>query len=300
MSASAGPVGTGPEDRHEMRDGRLSAAVLARGAELCSLRHAEAELLWDAGPAWPRHSPVLFPIVGRLREDTLRRAGRAYRLTQHGFARDRGFSWLERGPAKCRLALEDDEASRAAFPFPFRLELDYRLEAGRLRIGYRVVNTGTMILPAALGAHPAFRWPLSPAVAPEAHRLIFAQDEPDPVRRLRGGLLLAEPEPTPVRGRELSLSRALFAADALVLDRVRSRSLRYVAPGAAGLEIGWDGFPQLGLWSRDGGEFLCIEPWYGTADPVGFEGDFLEKPGLRLIPPGEAWTSEWWVRPEPA
>ncbi|MGI4941983.1 MAG: aldose 1-epimerase family protein [Janthinobacterium lividum] len=285
------------EARHEMGDGRLTVAVLAEGAELCSLRHAEAgELLWGAGPAWPRHSPVLFPIVGRLAGDTLRHAGRTYPLSQHGFARDRRFRWEERDAASCRLVLEDDAATRTAFPFPFRLELHYALADATLRVGYRVTNTGNAVLPCSLGAHPAFRWPLAPGIAAESHRLLFAVEEPAPVRRLEGGLLRADPEPTPVEGRVLPLRRTLFAADALILDQLASRSLRYEAPGAAGLELGWDGFAQLGLWSREGGDFLCIEPWHGVADPAGFEGDFTDKPGVMLIAPGETRELGWWVR----
>ncbi|HTR18054.1 MAG TPA: aldose 1-epimerase family protein [Acetobacteraceae bacterium] len=283
--------------RHEMTDGHISVTVQAQGGELCSLRDAQAgELLWQAGPAWPRHAPVLFPIVGRLRDDTLRHNGRSYRLTQHGFARDRLFAWEERDGTSCRLVLEDDAATRSVFPFAFRLELRYAVAGGMLRVGYRVVNTGDTALPASLGAHPAFCWPLAPGVAPEKHWLEFAVDEPASVRRLQEGLLRPDPEPTPIRGRVLPLEPALFATDALILDRPASRSLRYVAPGAVELELGWEGFTQLGLWSRAGGAFLCIEPWYGMADPVGFDGEFTDKPGVMLVAPGKSWEVGWWVR----
>jgi galactose mutarotase-like enzyme len=176
------------------------------------------------------------------------------------------------------------------------LELSYSLNAGVLRVGYRVTNTGKVVLPVSLGAHPAFRWPLVPGVALDDHRLDFAADEPAPVRRLEGGLLRPNPEPTPIVNRSLALRRELFAADALILDKPSSRSLRYVAPGSMSLEIGWEGFRQLGLWSRKDGEFLCIEPWHGMADPVGFKADFIQKPGVVLIEPGEEWEAGWWVR----
>jgi galactose mutarotase-like enzyme len=287
--------------QHRLDDGGLSVVVLAAGAELASLRHpATGELLWQAGPAWPRHAPVLFPIVGRLNGDTLRHEGRTYRLTQHGFARDRRFAWAAREATTCRLVLEDDAETRAMFPFAFRLEVNYALAEGGLRVTYRITNTGEGVLPTGLGAHPAFRWPLAPGVAPEAHVLEFAAEETAPVRRLKDGLLRPEPEPTPIQGRVLPLNRALFAADALILDQPASHSLCYGAPNGPALELGWEGFPQLGLWSRAGGDFLCIEPWHGMADPVGFDGPFTAKPGLMLIPPGESREAGWWVRVEAA
>ncbi len=283
--------------RHVMRDGPLAVTVLAQGAEPCSLHHASAgEMLWQAGPAWPRHAPVLFPVVGRLNGDVLRHAGQVFRMTQHGFARDRRFEWLARDAASCRLVLCDDAASRAAFPFPFRLEVGYRLDGAGLHVMYDVTNPGEAALPVSIGAHPAFRWPLAPGVPPEAHRLVFAADEPAPVRRLQDGLLRAEPEPTPVCGRVLALAPALFEADALILDHPASRSLRYEAPGCHGLELGWDGFVQLGLWSRAGAEFVCIEPWHGLADAVGFAGEVSARPGGLLLAPGETRRLGWRVR----
>ena len=122
--------------------------------------------------------------------------------------------------------------------------------------------------------------------------LEFEQPEPAPVRRLSGGLLRAGGEPSPIRGDTLALAPGLFADDAVILDQVASRSVRYTAPGAEVIEVSWDGFEQLGVWTRMTGDdacadFLCIEPWHGTASPVDFAGEFRDKPGLMLIPPGD-------------
>src|SRR5271157_1885475 len=105
-------------DSHRLTNGTIAAEIKAAGAELCSLRREGGpELLWQAAPIWPRHAPNLFPIVGRLKDDRLRHRGREYRLTQHGFARDRRFAWAETSGASCRLVLEDDAATRAIYPF---------------------------------------------------------------------------------------------------------------------------------------------------------------------------------------
>ena len=278
-------------NRHEMSNGTLSATVKADGAELCSLRDADGkEMLWQAGPIWPRHAPVLFPIVGRLKGDTLRHAGKSYRLTQHGFARDKRFAWLSREATACRLVLHEDAETRAAYPFAFRLEIAYALDHHCLEQSFTVTSTGLEELPASVGAHPAFIWPLADGVDKAAHVLEFAEPEPGAVARLIDGLLRPEPQPTPISGRRLALDPALFAADALILPRPASRSVRYSAPGTATIEVAWDGFRQLGIWSRAGGNFLCIEPWHGTASPVDFDGEFRAKPGLMLIAPGEQRT----------
>ena len=280
-------------DRHELSNAYLAATVKSDGAELCSLRDASGtELLWQADPIWPRHAPVLFPIVGRLKDDTLRHNGKSYHLTQHGFARDRRFAWLTRTATSCRLVLHDDTETRALYPFAFRLEVAFTLDDDALEQSFTVTNTGRELLPASVGAHPGFVWPLTDTAGKAVHVLEFELDEPAPVRRLAGGLVKPAPESSPIKGRQLKLEPALFTADALILDQVASRSLRYTAPGAEAIEVSWAGFRELGVWSRMTGagecaDFVCIEPWCGTASPVDFDGEFRDKPGLMLIPPGD-------------
>lgn len=273
------------QDRHRLDNGQLTVAVLAHGAELCSLRRGGAELLWQAGPEWARHAPVLFPIVGRLAGDTLRHDGRGYRMTQHGFARDRGFRWLDRSASSCRLELSDDAESREIYPFAFRLEIGYELFGPTLLQTLILHNPARTPLPASLGLHPAFRWPL--AGVKTDWRLVFDMDEPAPIRRLAGGALGPEPLPTPVAGRVLALDEALFAADAIIMTEPASRGLTFTGPvGAPALRLAWSGFPQLGIWSKPGADFLCVEPWHGYASPAGFDGDFAAKPGAMLLAPG--------------
>jgi len=279
-------------DRHDFGAAGLSACVMAHGAELCLLRDGTGrDYLWPADPVWPRHAPVLFPIVGRLRDDTLIHRGRSYRLTQHGFARDRRFAWVERTATGCVLALTDDDETRAMYPFGFRFEIRYAVSGTTLDITYTATNTGDEVLPASMGAHPAFRWPLVPGVAKEAYALTFEADEPEPLRGVVGGLLTEADRPSPIVGRTLALKEALFAADALILPKPASRWVRLAAAGGPTLTVAWEGFSQLGLWSRAGGDFVCIEPWCGMASPADFAGEFTEKPWLMLIPPGDSRTA---------
>ena len=290
-------------DQCPIKGDGLAAVVSAQGAELHSITTpAGRELLWQAGPEWPRHAPVLFPIVGRLANDRLLHHGVATTLTQHGFARDRAFTFIERAGAHCRLVLEDDEQSRAIYPFAFRLEIAYGIDGSTLTVSYHLTNTGLDVLPASLGAHPAFAWPLEPGLAASAHEILFDSEEPAPVRRVEGGLLHPEVEPSPVRGRRLELVPALFERDAVILEEPASRGLRYGIPDGPALRIGWTGFGQLGIWSKivGGGTapFLCIEPWNGLASPQGFDGEFQDKPHLMLLAPGTSASAAWTLTPE--
>ena len=286
---------------HVFGDDQLQVKVSDHGAELQSIRHARfGELQWDGGPAWPRRAPVLFPIIGKLNDATLRLPdGSTRHMGQHGFARDMKWRWLERGDAACTLALEDDDSTRAIYPWPFRLEVTYAVTDGALSARFTLTNPGEDTLPASLGAHPAFRWPLSPDVAPDDHRVVFAEPQGPTVRRLtKAGAIDPEPKPSPIDGRVLQVNRALFADDAIILDKPVGRALRYEAPGAVALEIAWDGFVELGMWTKpQAGAFLCVEPWHGFADPEGFDGPFTDKPGLMHLAPGETRELSWSMRP---
>lgn len=278
------------DDTHTIRSSTLTATIKAQGAELCSLKDGDGtEFVWRAGAEWPRHAPLLYPIVGRLANDELRHRGKAYRMTQHGFARDSRFVWGAREESRCTLVLEDSETTRALYPFAFRLTAGYALDESGLDLTLTIANTGKETLPASLGGHPAFNWPLQPGEMKESYALTFANTEPSPVRRLDGGLLRAATEPSPVEGTVLRLSESLFADDAIIFDRIESRSVRYAARQGTGpwLKMSWRGFRELGVWSKpSGAQFLCIEPWRGYASPASFGGEFSDKPGLMHIAPG--------------
>jgi galactose mutarotase-like enzyme len=276
----------------------LKASVKARGAELCRLQTGRGlDLLWDGDPAvWARQAPVLFPVVGALKDGRLVHQGRAYPMSRHGFARDREFRLVRLSAHSCTLRLRDDEATRAAYPFPFQLDLAFTTLGPELRVEYHLFNPGDQDLPASFGAHPAFRWPLVPDLPRSAHWLEFEKAEAARLPVLDAQGLLAGPDrPSPLEGRRLALEEGLFAQDALVFRAVQSRFVRYSAPGAPVLRVAWDGFPQLGVWSRPGAGFLCLEPWRGYASPAGFAGEFSLKPGVFLVRPGGTVSARYTV-----
>ena len=275
-----------PTDWTFAADG-LSASVKERGAELCSLKlNGVDELIWQAGAQWPRHAPNLFPIVGKLAGDRLHHEGQDYTLTQHGFARDLDFEWLERRGNGCRQRLASSPLTRDRYPFDFIFEIEHTIADAGLNIGYRVMNPSSEDIFASVGAHPAFCWPLADGVHKTGHRIVFEKDEPAPIRRLHNGLIATQPEPSPVEARTLLLDESLFVRDAMIFDRLESTSLVYTAEGLS-LQISWSGFEQLGLWMKPGADFICIEPWCGMASPENFDGPFTQKPGLFSLKPGE-------------
>ena len=280
--------------QHTLRCGDWEATVATRGAELQALRQGTRERLWNAGPLWPRHAPLLFPVVGALKGEHLRHQGSILPMPKHGFARDRDFTLVVASGTSCTLLLTDTPSTRAIYPWPFRLQVGYALSPQGLRMDIEIQNTGAEMLPASLGLHPAFPWPLVPGQPKAGHRLRFAQDEPGPLRRLdRDGLLGPAELPTPIQNRKLDLEERLFQEDALIFLEPHSRSLRFESEGGPALEVSWEGFPHLGIWTRPdrGPAFLCIEPWAGHASPTDWDGEFSQKPGAFLLAPGA--TRHW-------
>jgi galactose mutarotase-like enzyme len=268
----------------------LAAEIAPLGAELVRLTDADGrELLWDGDPAWwSGRAPILFPIVGALRHDRYLIDGRSYALPRHGFARRRIFTLHEHAADAATFRLVADEQTRADYPFDFILDMRFAIEGARLTMTASVTNEGEDSMPASFGFHPALRWPLPYGGARAEHRIRFEAEESAPVRRLdASGLLDPEPRPTPVEGRDLVLDDGLFAEDALIFDQLRSRRLRFGVPGNTQIEVGYQGIPQLGLWTKPGAGYLCIEPWQGHADPADHDGELADKPGMIAIAPGE-------------
>jgi galactose mutarotase-like enzyme len=279
-----------PTHEIEIASDSLSATISTSGAELIALRdERRRELLWDGNPLfWAGRAPLLFPMVGRAAGDKNRFGGADYPMAQHGFARRSIFEIHERKMEHCVLRLRPDDEMRRQYPFAFALFVTYRIAAATLSITARVVNEDDRPLPLSFGFHPAFRWPLPFGGARAEHRILFQEEETSPVYRLIDGYLAADAHPLPVEGRSLVLRDALFEAGALVFARPRSRSLRYGVPGRSEISIGFPDMPHLGVWTKPGAGFICLEPWQGYASRDDYTGEFAERPGVVTITPGQA------------
>ena len=271
--------------------GALTAAINPLGAELSSLRDAEGrELMTDADPTfWTGRAPLLFPVIGRCHDDRIVIDGRAYPMPKHGFARCSAFALIEHQAERALFRLEDNAETHAAYPFAFRLDASFAVENATLTTTISLHNPGDRPLLASFGFHPAFAWPLPYGAARADHGITFAAPEPGLLKRITPeGYSTAPVKPTPVTGAQLPLADALFEDDALVWDPVANRALRYGPPEGPWLDIAWDA-PRLGVWTKPGARYVCVEPWHGIADPEGFDGEFRDKPGVFEAAPGETW-----------
>ncbi|MFC9841598.1 aldose 1-epimerase family protein [Rhodococcus sp. NPDC127530] len=277
-------------DRTLLRNGRLTAAVNPVGAELCSLRNAaDLEMLWQAGPEWPRHAPVLFPVIGRMADDILVHNGMRYPMPQHGFARDVEFARVAVSATSAHFRLTDTARTDRYFPFSFVLDVQFDLGGDELSVTYRIGNPSSeATLPASIGVHPAFRWPLHDGDAKGSYRLEFSDLESAPVRRVDNVLLRADDQPNPVQGSSLPLHPGLFRDGAVILDQLSSTAVRYQSDDGEGLTLSWSGFEQLAIWSPpDDTDLLCIEPWFGLPSPADFDGEYRSKPAQLHLGPGQ-------------
>lgn len=271
----------------------LTAEISALGAELQSLATRDRrELQWDGDPAvWRGRAPILFPVIGLLEGGAYQWNDRSYPMPKHGFARHSTFEIVDATTSTAEFRLSASDATRAIYPFEFQLDIDFELVASTLTLSAVISNHGSDPMPASFGFHPALRWPLPFGAARAAHRIRFDAPEPAPVRRIdRNGFLLPDPVATPVVGDTLTLRDDLFVDDALIFDRLTSRSVSYGAFAGPQLRVDFGDFPTLGVWTKPGADFICIEPWHGFSDPVGFAGDIRDKPGIFEIAPGGTRT----------
>lgn len=278
---------------HEIASPALSASINPFGAELSHLRDASGrELMTDADPAyWSGRAPLLFPIVGALAGGTYRLDGADYPLPQHGFARQQAFDVVEQGPSRVVLRLIDNDATRAVYPFAFALDAAFTLEGATLAMDVTVANRDSRDMPASFGFHPAFAWPLPYGHARDAHRMIFAREEPGMLSSITPDALIGPADkPSPLDGRALRLEDGQFVPNALVWTHIESEALTYGAAGGPQLAMEFPGAPMLGIWTKPGAHYVCVEPWWGIADPQGFDGEIWDKPGMMRFAPGESRT----------
>lgn len=275
--------------RIALASGEWRAEIRTQGVELLVLRRGSRDLLWRQDPAWWEWTaPILFPVVARSPDNIVRVDGKPFPMPSHGFARDREFRVLDRGPAHATLELLDDARTRAHYPFAFALRFEVRVDAGGFFMAAEIENRDATPIPFGYGYHPAFVWPQEPA-ARAGHVCLFETPETETIRRAdkTTGLLRATRFPCPIAGRKLKLDDSLFVDGALQFDRLASRRLWFGRPGEEGLAIGFPDSPHLGIWTKPGAPYLCVEPWQGFAEAEGTDGELSRRPGVRMLAPGE-------------
>ena len=270
-----------------LNSGALSAVISTMGAELRSYTHAGRELLWQADPVfWDQTSPLLFPICGRAIGNRVTVGGRDYPMTIHGFAMTSAFRVLETRADFCRLELVPDDASRAQYPFDFRLQQDYQLEGQRLWLRSRVENTGTRPMPFSFGYHPGLSLPL-PGLKDQPHEVWLGNDAEPPAEEQRENFLTGGQIPSPfTRGRLAVTDASFFPSSSIITAGGAGQVLFYGTPERS-LMITWQGLENLVLWRPQGAGFLCVEPWQGLPTRIGAGSELAARPFSLTLAPGE-------------
>ncbi|WP_346355330.1 aldose 1-epimerase family protein [Azotosporobacter soli] len=275
----------------------ITASLDSLGAELTSLRLNEdgSEYLWQADAAhWGRHAPVLFPIVGRLRDNRCRIAGESYAMTQHGFARDMEFSVVEQSPDAVTYCLKADAATLKKYPYHFALCIEYRLCVNAINVAYRVENKMDTEMFFSIGAHPAFNCPLVSGETFADYYLEFEKMETIGNYLLEHGLLRLETKPLLKNEAVIGLNYPLFANDALVFKGLQSRVVSLKSRKSdKSVKVMFEGFPYLGIWSKEAAPFICLEPWYGVADLADEERAFEKKEGMQKLAAHETFRAAY-------
>jgi galactose mutarotase-like enzyme len=269
----------------------LTASIKHAGAELFSLKdNQNKEYIWEGNPDfWGKHSPVLFPIVGTLKNNTYTINGKEYQLPRHGFARDMEFQLINKTENSAVFSLQSNGETLKKYPFEFELQLIYTLKENTLDIEYKVINKSETKMPFSIGAHPAIALPENF----EDYAFQFEKEEDLKYSLLENDLISNQTEVLKTTENLVPLNYKLFENDALVFKTLESNSLTILENSKPYLKVAFEDFPSLGIWTKDKAPFVCIEPWFGYSDTAENSGDLFEKEGILILDAKQTFNSKF-------
>lgn len=277
----------------------LTVVVAEHGAELQSIKKEGKELLWQGDAKfWGRRSPVLFPIVGRVWDGKFRLLDKTYEMGQHGFARDMDFVVVGQSENAVDLELRSNAQTLALFPYNFVLTIGYELKENALLVKWTVKNTGANYMFFQIGAHPAFNLPDLDLTTNDrcyfafdcTHRMLYTQPE------LKGCVTPEVHELKLDADGLMKLDATSFDnCDTYVFENAQTQVVKMLNRNREPyITVKFDA-PLVAIWapmkSHKDCPFVCIEPWYGRCDYVGYEGDFASRPWINRLRAGEQFNS---------
>jgi galactose mutarotase-like enzyme len=278
----------------------LDVNINTKGAELTSIHSKETKLeyMWSGDPAfWGKWSPVLFPVVGTLKNDTYYFKGNGYKLSRHGFAREMEFDISKQTADSITFSLVSNQATQENYPFHFRFDIVYTLTENTISVTYKVTNTGNEELFFSVGGHPAFKVPLVDGTTYTDYYLEFSKNETAgrwPISK--EGLIEMAPETFLKNTNHLQLTKELFQQDALVFKNLQSDTVALRSSKTKnGLLFEYPSFPYLGIWAAKNADFVCIEPWCGIADSVATDQQLTHKEGINKLERAAVFERTWSV-----
>ncbi|WP_301156080.1 aldose 1-epimerase family protein [Gordonibacter sp. RACS_AR68] len=274
----------------------LAVRISSKGAELQSVVCEGIERMWSGDPAvWGRRAPLLFPLIGRLRDGWYANGGERVDAPMHGFCRDRAFAAEQVSGTHARFETTSDEGTRAVFPFDFLLRVDFSLEGATIVKTHTVENAGEVPMPFELGGHEAYETRLLPGERMADYYVRFEGADALGMFDMDEEGILALPKiEVPLEDGRLTKTPEQLGIDTVVLENVPGG--RVVLASAANpheVEVEFPDFPYLGIWTKAGqadARYLCLEPWSALPDAHFSPRELAERPGVRVLAPGERAT----------
>ena len=289
-----------------IKNEHLTVCVSEMGAELQSIKDSEGrEYLWQGGEKWPRRSPILFPIVCSVNDDTYTVDGQEYHLPRHGFARDTKFKLIAQGEHKVTYALHESEETLKVYPYRFNLAVSYRLSGNNIHVVWHVENTDCREIHFQIGGHPAF---LAPGCKEDQDLKGVIQLLPSNLKSqnsklkslksyIDGSHEMTEIELDQVKDGLIPFNDEFFANDSVKIHDCQTHEACLLdTDGSPAVTVDYK-CPIIAFWSpyQKKAPFVCIEPWYGLGDPRGWKGEFKDKPYMNHLQPGASFMSEYTI-----
>ncbi len=281
----------------QISNGPLSVTVNEKGAELQSLQLNGLEYLWQADAKhWSKHSPVLFPIVGELKDGKYIFNNKEYFLSRHGFARDKMFEAKQTSDSSAIFTLQSNDETLAVYPFQFTFQVQYEIKQHTLFCSYIVKNVSENEMYFSVGGHPAFKVPLEENLLYTDYIIQFNNNTILKRYLLHNGLKGDGIETILLDEKKLHLKPSLFYDDAIVLKHINSNRIKlYTNKSEHGLTFMFEAFPYFGIWAAKDAPFVCLEPWCGIADTVHHDYQLTNKEGINQLTAGQTWRRTWSV-----
>lgn len=277
---------------HYIENEFLKVGVKEFGCELTSVisKQTGYEFLWQGDEAvWYGQSPILFPIVGRLTDDSYTLNGKEYTMPKHGFARKMEWSLIDNDGDSMSFVLSETKETINCFPYEFNLVVSFSLEENKLRVNHSVFNANEEKMYFSIGAHPGFNCEIG-------DKLVFDINETLSTEKIDLEKSLRLPETFPVlnNSREITITKDIFNEDALILHGIKSENISLIhKTGKNNIKFHLGGAPYLGIWTKPNAPYVCIEPWFGVNDSFEKKNDFSEKDEIIELPSNEIFSFSW-------
>ncbi len=276
---------------YTLKSGNIQIGINSRGAEQEHLIYNGKDYMRVRDEFWNRKAPVLFPIVGKLRDLKTYIDGKLYSMNQHGFARDLEFTLESKSDNKLTFISIYSDDTLKMYPYKYNLRISYEIEGNTLKVRFEVVNKGKDKMYFNIGGHPGFRLPMYDNEKFEDYKVVFEEEESfdAPTVNMENGTLDFNNTIPYKNIKEIKLDYKYFEIDAIVAPHLKSRSVKLVNKKGKGIKFSYVGFNTLAIWTKPNAPFVCLEPWQGYADHSDSDYNFIKKDDIVSLKYNESY-----------